>query len=157
MSARLASSTALPRSTTARKWSEHWREGGALRWSQAVSPNRRHECTSVLIEGGADINAKDSWGHTALHRAVAVGDVETAAQLCSIGGEVNSPDVEQRTPLMWAADRLDEEMVRMLLSQGADATLKDCNGQLASGRASDSGSVLLLLEEAERHGGGPRM
>ena len=119
--------------------------------------NRRHECTSVLIEGGADINAKDSWGHTALHRAVAVGDVETAAQLCSIGGEVNSPDVEQRTPLMWAADRLDEEMVRMLLSQGADATLKDCNGQLASGRASDSESVLLLLEEAERHGGGPRM
>jgi len=47
------------------------------------------------------------------------------------GGEPNSPDVEQRTPLMWAADRLDGEMVTMLLSQGADPTLKDCNGQQA--------------------------
>ena len=102
-------------------------------------------------------------GHTPLHRAVATGDIETAALVCSIGAvrrpnlpnahpvtlnlsrfyclalpspfgrtcltcdavpaihpqDANAPDVEQRTPLMWAADRLDEDMVRMLLSQGA--------------------------------------
>ena len=50
------------------------------------------------------MNCKDSWGHTPLHRSVCVGDVETAALLCAIGADVNSPDVEQRTPLMWAAN-----------------------------------------------------
>jgi ankyrin repeat protein len=94
----------------------------------------------VLIQGGADINAKDSWGHTPLHRAVATGDVETAAMVCAIGADTNAPDVEQRTPLMWAADRLDEEMVRMLLSQGADPTLRDCNRQTAADRGMDRGA-----------------
>lgn len=125
---------------------------GRTALNRAVS-NRRHECTTVLIEGGADVNAKDSWGHTSIHRAVATGDVETAAQLCSIGGEVNSPDVEQRTPLMWAADQLDEAMVRMLLAQGADPTLKDCNGQQASNRGSGSEVVLKMLLRAEQEGG----
>eukprot|EP01043_Picozoa_sp_COSAG02_P038580 COSAG02_NODE_2985_length_7617_cov_28.128226_3_plen_1254_part_00 len=124
---------------------------GRTALNRAVS-NRRHECTTVLIEGGADVNAKDSWGHTALHRAVATGDVETAAQLCSIGGEVNSPDVEQRTPLMWAADQLDEAMVRMLLAQGADPTLKDCNGQQAYDRGSGSEIVVEMLMRAEQEG-----
>jgi hypothetical protein len=68
------------------------------------------------------------------------------------GGESNAPDVEQRTPLMWAADRLDSEMVTMLLSQGADPTQKDCNGQQASDRAGGSEDVLEALITAEMKG-----
>jgi ankyrin repeat protein len=37
--------------------------------------------------------------------------------VCAIGADCNAPDVEQRTPLMWAAEQSDEAMVRMLLSQ----------------------------------------
>lgn len=53
---------------------------------------------------------------------------------------------------MWAVDRLDGEMVSMLLSQGADPTAKDCNGQQASDRAGGSPDVLEVLITAEMAG-----
>lgn len=81
----------------------------------------------TLIDAGADIHFPGTNGWTPLHMAAARGRVEIAAALIKAGAVVDCRkeiDAEE-TPLMEAAEAGHPEAVRLLLSHGADPSLRD--------------------------------
>ncbi len=56
----------------------------------------------LALEKGADVNAKDSLGRTALMLACQQGFLDVARALVEAGADVNARDAHGRTPLMYA-------------------------------------------------------
>jgi ankyrin repeat protein len=75
-----------------------------------------------LINHGAQVNQK---GWTALHYAAAAGSVEMTTILLDKHAYIDAETPSGMTPLMIAAREGQEEVVDLLLKEGADATLKD--------------------------------
>lgn len=75
-----------------------------------------------LLKRGAQVNQK---GWTALHYAAASGSVEITTILLDKYAYIDAETPSGMTPLMIAAREGQEEVVELLLNQGADATLKD--------------------------------
>lgn len=71
-----------------------------------------------LIKDGAQVNAVDEWGTTALLLAAREGDLETARALLRVGADVDGR-TGPLTPLGQAAMRGHSHMVRLLLRAGA--------------------------------------
>ena len=107
------------------------------------------EVMKLLIGAGADVNAKNSFGATAL--LWGAGDINKVRLLLDKGAEVNVATKQGRTPLLAAAacDK-GEEVVRLLISKGADVTAVEgfqlTALHLAAG-ANATGLVRLLLEK----------
>ncbi|XP_063828660.1 uncharacterized protein LOC135078036 [Ostrinia nubilalis] len=82
-----------------------------------------------LVAAGCDINIQGPEGMTALHIAAQGGDVELCTALLEAGDvSVDSRDLGGWTPLVWAAENDHVDVVRLLLSRGADATTRDAEG-----------------------------
>lgn len=75
-----------------------------------------------MIKRGAQVNQK---GWTALHYAAAAGSVEIASILLEHHAYIDAESPSGMTPLMMAAREGQEQVVELLLKEGADATLKD--------------------------------
>ncbi|KAL0043637.1 hypothetical protein WJX79_010620 [Trebouxia sp. C0005] len=107
----------------------------------------------ALLQQGADVNAADDQGISALHQAAKSSPCAVLEALLTQDAAVNLQDkVEGKTPLHFAAERGVQAAVRLLLDKGASAVIADTQGrlpfQLASGK-----SHSLLSKEAERQGG----
>jgi hypothetical protein len=74
-------------------------------------------------------------------------DVPIARLLLNGGAKVNSTDSFGRTPLMVAAQTGSVEGIKLLLSEGADATKKDESGESALDYAGDT-EIKRLLQRA---------
>ena len=85
-----------------------------------------------LLARGADVNAEDLDGDTALHGAAQTGNVEIMQVLLDKGANVNAQNNSGGTPLMWSAVYGHDDAARLLLSRGADASLKDSDGITAA-------------------------
>lgn len=83
---------------------------------------------SVLVSRGADVNARDDYGYTALMWAAQEGHVLTSETLIEHGADVNARDKAGRTALLIATVKGHTEVVRSLLAHHADPTLKAKNG-----------------------------
>lgn len=79
-----------------------------------------------LIKDGAQVNAVDEWGNTALLLAAREGDVETARALLRAGADVDGRG-GPLTPLGQAALRGHTHMVRLLLRSGARVDARGLN------------------------------
>lgn len=75
-----------------------------------------------MIKRGAQVNQK---GWTALHYAAAAGSVEIASILLEHHAYIDAESPSGMTPLMMAAREGQEQVVELLLKEGADATLRD--------------------------------
>lgn len=119
------------------------------------------ETVKTLIDAGADVNARNSFDATALVWAAA--DFAKVSMLVEKGADVNSRTKLGRTPLM-VASSCDgcSEIVRYLLTKGANAKAADGRGKTVLQIAAESGdgaSVRLLLAagadaSAQDQGGG---
>lgn len=76
----------------------------------------------ALLEKGAQINRP---GWTALHYAAASGDLDIMKLLLERHAYIDAESPTGMTPLMLAAREGMEDAVKLLLAEGADATLKD--------------------------------
>jgi len=76
----------------------------------------------ALLEKGAQVNRP---GWTALHYAAAAGDLDIMKLLLERHAYIDAASPTGTTPLMLAAREGQEDAVRLLLEDGADATLKD--------------------------------
>ena len=86
--------------------------------------------TALLLDRGADPNAKGINGHTVLHRAAAREDLDVAQLLIDRGADVNARDGWGSTPLHWATRRaIGAEMASLLVESGADVTARDNHWQ----------------------------
>ncbi len=86
------------------------------------------EMVRNLIDGGADVDAKDNDGRTALIYATEKGGYrrnEIIQLLLDRGADINAKDKDGRTALMEAVWQENEEIVQLLLNSGADVNAKD--------------------------------
>jgi ankyrin repeat protein len=104
----------------------------------------------LLLDSGANSNAKNSLGSTPLHWAITTK--EKVRLLLSRGGQVNVKQAEGRTPLYQAATvERAVGTVRLLLEHAADPNLATTNGRTPLMAASFRGDVevMRLLLEAK--------
>jgi ankyrin repeat protein len=74
-----------------------------------------------LLKGGADVNAGQGDGATALHWAAYRGDAELTTLLLKAGAKPGVANHDGATPLWLAASRGDAAVIKALLKGGADA------------------------------------
>ena len=99
----------------------------ALHYAAAYHPNPA--VAAVLVQVGADLNARDSmYGMTPLHFAAEHGGApEVISVLLDAGADVNARDDDYgATPLHFAAEHTEnQEVILLLLEAGADVTARD--------------------------------
>lgn len=105
-----------------------------------------------LIAAGADVNAQDAIGTSALMFAASAPDSkESVTLLLDAGAQINMVDSNEHfSALMWAAAEGQIENVKLLLSKGADLTLKDVDSDTAESFAAKAGHTACaeLLKKA---------
>ena len=122
----------------------------------SATQNKR-EITAWLIECGADVNAANHDGITALMWAV--GDADKVQLLLQKGSKVNARSALGRTPLLIAATyAVNATVVRLLIKNGASVTENDLFQETPLTSASKRGDaelVEILIEAgADVHAGG---
>lgn len=83
-----------------------------------------------MIAGGADLNAQNSLGETALHWMAIDGRCDIARLLIKNGADINIQDNYGNTPLCIATKYNKIRSVELLIENGADPFIKDYKGRI---------------------------
>lgn len=105
----------------------------------------------LLIECGADINAKLAEGRTLVYQAASLGDgLSLLRLLLEKGADPDVKTITGMTPLMAAAGHAKVEAMRLLIEKGGNVNAKNSAGATALMAAASTGSpdaVRILLEK----------
>ncbi len=113
----------------------------ALHFAAAVSEDP--SVIALLLDRGADIEAKDNAGGTPLHQAAAVNEeTSITALLLDRGANIDARDSNDATPLHGAASLNQEpSVVALLIERGADITAKHAFGFTACQFAEENNAL----------------
>jgi ankyrin repeat protein len=109
------------------------------------------EATTVLVEAGADIEARARNQQFAadarpLHSAAAAGEIDICALLLDAGADVNAQQHGGFTPLLEAAQQGDAALAALLLRRGADPSITLSDGRSAADLAAEARNEKLAKE-----------
>jgi len=113
-----------------------------------VATNKNDEnAVKRLLKAGADANARNDQGETALRKA---RKVEVAELLIANGADVDAKDCFGETALMWSSFHGYKQVVELLLARGADVNARNHDGRTALMFASHGGQteVVKVLVDA---------
>ncbi|WP_404482894.1 ankyrin repeat domain-containing protein [Novosphingobium sp. BL-52-GroH] len=110
-----------------------------------VTARRDLTWLSYLIAKGANVNAADDRGRTALELAVNLGWREGAALLLDQKAFPDTSNDAGETPLIFAVHRKDAQMMKALLESGANPDRADNSGRSARDYAKIEGGGQNLL------------
>ena len=85
-------------------------------------------CRELVTDVGADVNARDPQGHTALMWAAQNGHVNMISTLITLGADINAQNNSGNTALMLASAPQGGLGVRELLVAGADINAQNKSG-----------------------------
>jgi len=95
----------------------------------------------LLLSRGADIEAIDSHGATAIDDAAGADKLKMVALLAGAGANVNTRGGDGNTPLHFAAWNGHGDVVRLLLALGADPAARNNAGQTPVAMATQSDQI----------------
>ena len=128
------------------KDAEHWTP---LHWAAKYL---HHEIMELLLQHGANPQARSRQGNTPLHVATSMRRATTKMLelLFQKGASVNAKNLQGWTPLHWAAWHGRSDMAEWLLRHGANPNVKESNGGMTplhgATRHMRTATVQLLLE-----------
>ena len=108
---------------------------------QAAAFSNTQAVVAALLKGGADVNEQtEHTRYTALHFAAKNNDLAVVSALLKAGALVNAKDINDETPLHYAAKRernqvyyqKNPEVITALLAAGADPHARDVSGDTPS-------------------------
>ena len=110
------------------------------------------EIAELLIDKGADENAKGDFSWTPLHYTAYEGKKEITELLIAKGADLNAKDEDGNTPLHWATMSVvgdkKREVAKLLITNGADVNVKRDDGKTPLDMAVGKTTALL-----RKHGG----
>lgn len=105
----------------------------------------------LLLDHGADINARDGYGQTPLSLMASYGQTDAVRFLLRHGAQVNVKDQDGTMALMYAANSHYIDILKALLASGAEVNARDLKGKTALTYSIDpepSAKVAQLLKQA---------
>jgi ankyrin repeat protein len=108
------------------------REGRTAIFAASVS-GLNVECVRLLVEAGANVNARDHNGNTALHVSFTT---DVAEELLKLGADVNARNNDGETPIFTT---FDDAAIPLFIEHGADLTIRNNKGQTVMEAAKDKG------------------
>jgi ankyrin repeat protein len=81
--------------------------------------NGHNQVIEILVRAGADINARDNEGYTALAKAAKNGHLQAVQTLINLRADPNIPTAEGKTALQFAVENGHRDVANFLRSRGA--------------------------------------
>jgi len=120
-----------------------------------VAQKENPDMINFLLENAADIDAKDKREDTALIITLHKHKLAAAKLLIDKGADIRVKDhFYGRTPLIWASNLGDIELVKLLLEKGANINVEDRENKTASVHAAYNGHQQ-IRELLLKHGADP--
>ena len=103
--------------------------------SSNAPESARAECVRLLVDAGADVNAHDKDGNTALHETFLTA---VEKELLTLGADVNARNNRGETSIFTTVD---DSAIPLYIQHGANLELRNDEGQTAMEAAGDHGPL----------------